>query len=225
MEIYLIRHAQPEWIRDECAVVDPPLTERGVRQAEAVADALVEVHFDEILMSPLQRPQLTARPLLDRTSAQASVANWLEEIREPDWHGLPATVAADAFAEERNLPAEARWGGIPGGESPRDFAARVQLGCAKFLEERGVVRTPQPLPVWTMDESDRRIALFAHAGTNGIVLCHLLGIEPVPWEWDRLATWHASITRLETMRLGDGYTFMLTMLSSLEHLAPGDRTR
>ena len=38
----------------------------------------------------------------------------------------------------------------------------------------------QTLPVWHMDESQRRIAVFAHAGTNGVILCHLLGLEPVP---------------------------------------------
>lgn len=225
MEIYLIRHAQPEWVRDGVNIVDPPLTERGARQSEAVAAALADVEFDEMLVSPLRRPQLTAAPLLERLGRQADVADWLEEIREPMWHGLPATVAADAYADERRMVAEQRWNGIPGGEAPRDFAERVAQGCRAFLADRGVRRTPQRLPVWEVDKPDQRIALFAHAGTNGIVLCTLLGIDPVPWEWDRLATWHASITKLETMSVGDGHTFMLSSLSSVEHLAASDRTR
>ena len=40
MEIVLIRHGEPEWVRDGLNVVDPPLTERGHRQAECVSDAL-----------------------------------------------------------------------------------------------------------------------------------------------------------------------------------------
>ena len=40
MEIVLIRHGEPEWVRDGLNVVDPPLTERGIRQAERVAVAL-----------------------------------------------------------------------------------------------------------------------------------------------------------------------------------------
>ena len=40
MEIVLIRHGEPEWVRDGLNVVDPPLTERGLRQAERVAAAL-----------------------------------------------------------------------------------------------------------------------------------------------------------------------------------------
>ncbi len=225
MEIYLVRHAEPQWVIDDAVQVDPPLSKRGIRQSEAVGEALADVEFDEILVSPLQRTSLTAGPLLSRLRRDADVAPWLEEIREPNWHGMPATVAADAYAGERRLRAEDRWNGIPGGEAPRDFAARVSVGCADFLAEHGVRRTNQALPVWEVDNPLQRVILFAHAGTNGIILCHLLGIAPVPWEWDRLATWHASITRLESMEVGDGHTFMLTTLSSLEHLQPPDRTR
>ena len=225
LELYLIRHAEPEWVVDDKNIVDPGLTERGHRQARALADALDGVHFDEIWCSPLRRPQLTAAPLLERRDLGVQIAPWLEEIREPNWHGLPATLAADAYAEDRNQSAEERWNGLPGGEPPRDFAARVVLGCASFLHDRHVTRTEQLLPVWEMPDEPRRVALFAHAGTNGMVLCHVLGIPPVPWEWDRLSTGHASITRIEPMKVGGGYTYMLSALSDQEHLARPDRTR
>ena len=58
-----------------------------------------------------------------------------------------------------------------------------------------------------------------------MLLCQLLGLQPVPWEWDRFVTGHASITRLESMELGDGHTFSLTRLSDLEHLGADQRTR
>ena len=49
MEIVLIRHGEPEWVRDGLNVVDPPLTERGHRQAERVAAVLDGQEFDEIV--------------------------------------------------------------------------------------------------------------------------------------------------------------------------------
>ena len=225
MEIYLIRHAEPQWVLDDVNIVDPPLSARGTRQATALGEALDGIHFDEILASPLQRTQLTAEPMLRRRSAELAIDPWLEEIREPNWPGLPAILAADAYADERRMIAEDRWKGLPGGEAPRDFTVRVAEGCHQFLADRGILRSPQPLPVWTMEPNDRRIALFAHAGTNGVVLCHLLGLDAVPWEWDRLATGHASITVLTSMEIGDGHTFMLSALSNVEHLAKQDRTR
>ncbi|MEP7045797.1 MAG: histidine phosphatase family protein [Ilumatobacteraceae bacterium] len=224
MEIVLIRHGEPEWVRDGLNVVDPPLTERGHRQAEQVAAALDGEVFDEIVVSPLLRPRLTAQPSLARRGAPEVIESFLEEIREPNWHGTPAELSSKAYEEERSRAASARWDGVVGGEASRDFVERVRAGADEFLAARGVYRTKQILPVWHMDQPERRIAVFAHAGTDGVLLCHLLGLEPVPWEWDRFVTGHASITRLVSLRLGDGHTFSLTKLSDVEHLALADRT-
>ena len=224
MEIVLIRHGEPEWVRDGLNVVDPSLTERGRRQAECVAQALEGQVFDEIVISPLRRPRLTAAPALAQLGADEVIEAWLEEIREPNWHGTPAELARKAYEEERSRTASARWEGLIGGEAARDFVERVRAGATDFLAARGIYRSKQTLPVWHMDHIHRRIAIFAHAGTNGVILCHLLGLDPVPWEWDRFVTGHASITRLSTMQLADGHTFSLTKLSDVEHLAADDRT-
>ena len=224
MEIVLIRHGEPEWVRDGLNVVDPPLTERGLRQAQQVAVALEGESFDEIVISPLRRPRLTAAPSLARRNCDEVIEAFLEEIREPNWHGTPAELATKAYEEERSRAASARWEGVAGGEASRDFVERVRGGATEFLAARGVYRSKQTLPVWNIDETERRIAVFAHAGTNGVLLCHLLGLDPVPWEWDRFVTGHASITRLVSIKLGDGHTFSLTKLSDVEHLAADDRT-
>ena len=115
--------------------------------------------------------------------------------------------------------------GLTGGEDIREFVARIRLGAEKFLQERGVHQVECELPVWQIAEPGRRIALIAHAGTNSIVICHLLGLPPTPWEWERMVLRHTSISRLEAIPLGDGYTFSLTALSDVEHLPPADRTR
>ena len=78
--------------------------------------------------------------------------------------------------------------------------------------------------MWTLREPERRILLVAHAGTNTIVICHLLGLVPVPWEWDRFILGHASVTRVEALPTGEGYAFGLSRLSDVEHLAADLRT-
>ena len=70
-----------------------------------------------------------------------------------------------------------------------------------------------------------RLCLVAHAGTNSAIISYLLGLQPTPWEWDRFVLGHASITRLEALELGDGFTFALTRLGDVEHLGVQDRTR
>jgi len=225
VELVLIRHAQPEWVRDGLNVVDPPLTDLGRRQAEALAATMIDEKFDEVLVSPMMRARQTAAPVLEAFGRDEDVDGWLEEIRDPKWHGTPAERAAEAYKELRGRTAQGRWEGLPGGESTREFVDRIRLGAQHFLAERGVRRIEHELPVWEVAEPGARIALIAHAGTNSVTICHLLGLDPTPWEWDRFVLGHASISRLEAIPLGDGYTFSLTKLSDVEHLARDLRTR
>ena len=105
MEVLFVRHGQPQWERDGWAVDDPPLTELGRRQAEALADQLAEVEIDEILVSPLVRAQQTAAPLLERLGRQAETLPWLAEIGAPRWDGTPTEVVERIFQDEWTRPA------------------------------------------------------------------------------------------------------------------------
>ena len=226
MQIVLVRHGEPEWVRDGLNIDDPPLTERGHRQAAHMADVLRHEHFDEILVSPLTRARQTAAPLLEAQGRELVIAPWLEEIRNPVWHGTPWEKAEAAYASQRAQPASERWRGLDGGEPVDEFVQRIDRDAGLFLAERGVHRVEHTLPVWITESSPAtRIALIAHAGTNSVTICHLLGLAATPWEWDRFVINHASISRVESMPLGDGLTFSLTALSDSEHLDRADRTR
>jgi len=224
MELVLMRHAQPEWVRDDRVRVNPNLTELGYRQAGRLATAVAKERFDELHASPLTRALETAAPVFDTVGAAESVEPWLEEIRDPDWHGSPAERAANAYRELRERPSSDHWLGLDGGEPMSEFVARVRHGAEEFLARHGVRRGDGDLPVWTVEEPGRRIGLVAHAGTNSVIVCHLLGLDPTPWEWDRLVMRHASISRLVALPVGDGHVFSLASLSDVEHLAPDERT-
>lgn len=227
MQIVLIRHAEPEWVRDGLNVDDPPLTRRGLRQAEMLADRLAGEDFDEILVSPLVRTRQTAAPVLELLGREMVIEPWLEEIRNPVWHGTPAERAAAAWRAEREKTSLERWTGIDGGEAVSDFVARINVGCSLFLEERGVVRSNVDLPVWQTTERyrpDHRVALIAHAGTNSVAICHMLGLPPTPWEWERFVIGHATVSVVDTVSLGDGITFGLSRLADSEHLPRAFRT-
>jgi probable phosphoglycerate mutase len=225
VEIVLVRHGEPEWVRDGLNVVDPPLTERGHAQARQLATALVDREFDELLVSPLIRARQTAAPLLAALGRDEVVEPWLEEIRDPMWHGTPAEKAAEAYKELRQRVPSERWDGLPGGESVREFVARIRTGAEKFFAERGVHRADDELPVWRIEDPRATIGLVAHAGTNSVTICQLLGLEPTPWEWDRFVLGHASVSRLEALPVGELYTFSLTTLSDVQHLDLANRTR
>ena len=224
MEIVLIRHGEPEWIRDGLNVDNPPLTTRGRDQAQRMADALGNEPFDEVYCSPLRRARETAAPLFDALGRAEQIDPWLEEIRNPIWHGTPQEKSEEAYRQDRARRSHERWQGLDGGEPVDEFVERIHVGCSLFLQERGIRRLPGDLAMWDIDDPQRRIALVAHAGTNSVVICHLLGLSATPWEWDRFVIGHASVSRLQTMEMGDGHTFSLTRLSDNEFLDRPART-
>jgi probable phosphoglycerate mutase len=227
MEIVILRHAEPEWTKDGYSVDNPPLTERGFQQAELLAESLKREHFDEVLVSPLLRTQQTAAPLLSVLHRELVISEWLEEIRNPIWHGTPEEKANAAWKAEKSKNSHDRWTGLDGGEAVDAFVDRINVGASLFLEERGIVRANNALPVWETTDAYRenhRVAVVAHAGTGSVAICHILGLQPTPWEWERFVIGHASINRVKTFPLGDGITFGLSQLSMNEHLPIDMRT-
>jgi probable phosphoglycerate mutase len=225
MELTLIRHAEPQWILDGKAVIDPPLSTRGLRQATLLGQRMKNESFDHIFTSPLVRTHQTAYPTLELHRRDLIIEPWLEEIREPSWHGEPAEKTIKAYREEMKRNAEDRWHGLHGGEPVRDFVARIHRGAEQFLESRGIRRLDSPLPLWHIENPGESVVFVAHAGTNSVIICHLLGLQPTPWEWERFVIGHASVTTIKAMKLGDGYTFSLINLSDLEHIPQDLRTR
>lgn len=227
MEIVILRHAEPEWVKDGLSVDNPPLTARGREQARLAAEILSQEQFHEVLVSPLVRTRETAAPLLERLGRDLEIEDWLEEIRNPIWHGTPQERAEQAWRENRQRQSHERWSGLDGGESVVDFVARINVGASLFLEERGLARADTDLPVWTPGPDfnpGRKVLLVCHAGTGSVAICHMLGLSPTPWEWERLVIGHATVNRLSTLELGDGVTFGLTQLSGCEHLPHDMRT-
>jgi broad specificity phosphatase PhoE len=220
MDIILVRHGQPEWDRDAISAVDPGLTRTGVEQAELLANRLLHERIDLLLVSTARRAQETARPVRARQSGvRTEDRAWMHEIHMPaHWDGTPADEVNRALREARLRPRDLWWEGMPGGESFRDFHARVTIGLAAELEGLGVSRRNDGL--WDVDPEAPEVAMVAHAGTNSVVLGHLLGLDPEPWEWERFASDHTSITRLRSTPIAGAHIFSLQVFSDVGHLPP-----
>lgn len=221
MELLLLRHAQPEWNRAREAQIDPGLTELGRRQAELAADRLAGLAIDEVLVSTATRAQQTVAPLLDRLrDVPCASRSWLHEIRMPEaWQGTPAEEVDRVLRESRSRPRDAWWDGFDGGESFRDFHARVTDGLSLEFAERGIERDGDRL--WRLPpDAPRRLLIVAHAGTNSVILGALLGLEPEPWEWERFASSHASLTAISTTPIAGQRIFSLQTFSDVSHLDP-----
>ena len=224
MQLILVRHAQPAWASETgAAVSDPGLTRLGRRQAEAVAERLAAWEpIDELYVSTATRSKDTVAPIAEQLGLDPVVEEWLHEIRLPlHWEGTPAEEVGRVLRDARTRPRDEWWEGLEGGESFRDFHYRVTSGLGSALTTWGVTRhNDDPTNLWHVADEDRRIAIVAHAGTNSVILGYLLGLEPQPWEWERFASDHASVTVLETAPIATGWIWGLQRFSDVAHHAP-----
>lgn len=225
MELLFVRHAQPAWAPDGRSVDNPDLTELGQRQAHHLANVLERLEIDHLLVSPLRRAEQTAAPLVERTGIKPVVLEWLAEITAPRFEGTPVEQVERVFSESKGRPIAEQWEGIPGGESFTDFHKRVTTGLEQLLATHGATPSGADEGLWHLDQGGERIVIVAHAGTNSVALGHLLGISPVPWEWERFVSYHASVTTIEPLPMSGAQAFSLHRFADVGHLPDDIRTR
>ena len=225
MDLYLIRHGQPDWAPRKMASNNPHLTDLGREQANRVGHRMGTLeHVDHLWASPMNRAMQTADPIEDELHPEREVHEWLREIENPpQWEGSPVE-DIDAWFEQANLRSmDEMWaeGLGPGGESFWAFHERVVNGLTAALESCGIKAMDDTRHLFSLDDPDKRVIIVAHAGTNAVVLGHLLGLDPVPWEWERFRQPHTGVSRLKMMRIADGWAFSMRQLGNVAHLHPG----
>jgi probable phosphoglycerate mutase len=127
--IHLARHGETDWNRELRwqGHSDPPLNERGRRQARALADALIGTRLTAVYASDLSRASETAEIVASRLDLSVTVDPALREIDVGSWEGFTLAEIEARFPE-----AAARWEqrgehGWEGGESHDQMAARVRV--------------------------------------------------------------------------------------------------
>lgn len=221
IEIVFVRHAQPEWEPDGRAVDNPSLTGLGWRQAEQLGEWLRDQHFDAFYCSTLTRCRETAQPVARALGKEPIYLSWLEEIRLPSLEGQPADQVHAFLNSARARQLDAWWEGAPGGESFRHFHARITGGLEPLLTQthRAEVHAQEAFRLWKMPDQDSRLLIVAHGGTIAVALSFLLGVEPVPWEWERFRTGWCGVSFVRSVQISDGALWALTGFNSRIHLA------
>ncbi len=117
---------------------DPPLSETGRAQAQAVGDRLSHEEIARLFVTPLRRTQETAAPFAAATRLEPAVVENLAEVRLGDWEGGEyrlRVAARDPII--RRVFEDERWDLIPGAESPESLTDRVRAGLEEIVEVTG----------------------------------------------------------------------------------------
>lgn len=128
MRIYLIRHGETEWNKEEIfrGRRDIPLNENGKKQAEETGNYLKERKIETIFTSPLTRSKQTAEIIGEQIGASIITIGELTDMDFGIWEGLSLTEVMERFPEEYKI-----WKSTPmswkiqGAETLRDVRKRV----------------------------------------------------------------------------------------------------
>jgi probable phosphoglycerate mutase len=193
MELLVIRHGLPVRIEnDDGRPADPPLSERGRRQADSLARWLADEEIHAIYASPLQRAHETARPLASAKDLEIRLEPGIVEF-DPD---------AESYVplEELKETDYERWRELVQGGlyAAVDFDA-FRRNVIESMER--IIRT----------HAGERIAVVCHGGVINCWAGHVLGIE-TPLFFDPTYT---SINRSLAASSGER---MVVSLNEVPHL-------
>ena len=116
---------------------DVPLLERGLRQAELMAEYAAE-HYDiaNVYTSRLQRAYITGKCVADKFGLEVKILDDLREIDGGCWEGCPFEEMGPRYPEEYRAWMTDRGNArCPGGESVAEMTERVLAALAQIAGE------------------------------------------------------------------------------------------
>jgi probable phosphoglycerate mutase len=195
---------------------DAPLSERGERQAERLAERLAALPLTAVVSSHLQRARRTAETVAARAGLEAEVEEGLEEIRlgeEARWNRYRGMLEPDpddyvsAALNAVRVLSRARFIGADGEETVESLLERGQAALDRVLaRHRGGV-----------------IACISHGGFINAILGSWTGATRHMW----FVPWHTGISSVmitgdERVLLGINDATHLSRDQDMLHIIAGD---
>ncbi len=183
--LLLVRHGQQQWPDHETATVgdwvDPPLSELGQQQAEAVGRYLADEPITAVYSSELKRAFITGQRIAEARGIGHETIALLEEIRlygHLPHDKRPADVVGEkilAGARERFIQTK-RWDSYPHSETSEEFRRRACLAVEAAIGEH----------------PGESVAVACHGGVINAYVASVLGLQQDMF----FRAVHASVTRI-----------------------------
>ncbi len=199
-KILLIRHGETLWNASGKLQGhrDVPLSEKGLRQAEAIAQRLSGEKVDVVYCSDLQRARITAEKIAGFHGLEVRVTSQLREMNFGRWESLTyqeITHSDDQLLSSWSLDPMSFC--PPEGELVGEMAARIKAALQQIVAEN----------------PDKVIVVVCHGGPIRTFLAQMLGM-------DLKDNWQLQIDNasLNIVEFPDGYKGILTLLNDQTHL-------
>ena len=205
--LYFVRHGegQDNVARQySCKLIDNPLSERGVLQAQQTAEYLASKSIDEVYSSPMKRAAETARIIATRLGKEVTILENFRELDVGDLEGQFFSAKNWAFY----LDITSKWleGNVelafPGGENHVILWKRWRAGLLQILAGR----------------TGRKILLVAHAGIFTATLKDVCSDVDMNWLMNA-GCYNCSITELEIEVLNGQPQGKLIAWAAHDHLS------
>lgn len=237
MKLIFIRHGDPDYVNDS-------LTERGIMEADYLAEYLLNKETGEIFHSPYGRAKKTCDAYLRLSGKTSTECEWLrefdglipthsEKIRKA-YNYYHATDASDKRA--LRIP----WDMLPSAyeDNPELFDVNgwkkafnanpflikryehVTGELDKLLEKHGYINRNGYLEV--ISGNHDTLTFFCHFGIQCVLVSHLLNISPYVF-WQHTCAPTSSITEIVTEEREKGIAqFRILQFGATPHLAIHD---
>lgn len=203
MDLYLIRHGESTGNNRQCFLGwgDAPLTDIGVRQAEAVATRLSSLGSMLMISSDLPRALHTAGIIAARWQTTVNPDIRWRETNCGRFEGLPWSAYSEDSELVKQFEQDSYSTVMPEGESVAMMVERVQEAFRELIHQ------PEP-----------RIAVVTHDGPIRAVLAHCLQL-PRDKFWT-LSTTHGGFTKISV----SPDWLNVRCVNDTGHLIEGDRS-
>lgn len=223
MEIVLVRHGQPEWLKNNEYNLNPNLTEKGSLQAEMSSSMFQKNEVDKIWVSPLLRAQQTLEPFKKAgVSEDITVHEWLQEMRDSEEVDLigKSNNEIEEFFIKRNSKSFEEWLLTNHGEYMKEFSDNIITNLGVSLNELGVVSLDNKYDrLFDLQKNEtEKLMIISHAGTMSVLISYFLNMPLYPWTWKKFLPRHAGHTILKSTQISSGHFFRLKEFNNVSFM-------
>ncbi|MGL1890915.1 MAG: histidine phosphatase family protein [Spirochaetaceae bacterium] len=209
MKLLLIRHGDPDYANDT-------LTDKGHRQAELLAESLLQVPIDHLLVSPLGRASHTAEYIINLKKLDYKHHEFLKELNGCyndidyawDYSGCDVLTPGNDITKSK-------WSEqVPYGKHMEPVFQEFTSSFDSCMSSFGLERFGH---LYRVNElKDETIAIVCHMGVILTILSHVLHI-PLPIVFSQFRIDPSSVTKLE-LEVDQGLgVFRLMSLNDMSH--------